>query len=72
MRNFGERVVRSCPHFSVNEFVACSATEEQQYRPSEFQQQEYCTSSIHLLCPFFMMNAPVISAAAGQFTGSDR
>lgn len=72
MRSFGERVVRFCPHFSVDETVACSASEGRQYRPNEIQQKEYCTSNIHLICPFFMMNAPVMSVASGPLTRSNR
>jgi len=72
MRNFGERVVRFCPHFSVDEIAACSSSEGQEYHPSEFQQKEYCTSNIHLLCPFFMTHAPVISVATVPCPTNDR
>lgn len=72
MRNFGGQAVRFCPHFKVDEHVACSAGDGRQYRPSEFQQKEYCTASNYPRCPLFMIDAPAISAADGGLPRSDR
>jgi len=72
MRNFGGRIVRFCPHFSVDEVAACSASGGEQYSPSELQQKEYCTADSFTFCPFFRRNAPETSIAAGSSARSDR
>ena len=71
MRDFGGRIVRFCPHFRVDERVACLASEDRTYWPSEFQQKEFCTADSHTLCAIYLMRAPDSESVGVPFSSRD-
>lgn len=47
--------MRFCIYLNVDDITECSAYASLPYRPTEFQQKEYCTTSAHTSCPFYSL-----------------
>lgn len=53
MRDISEKKVIFCFFLSLGEDVECGARDGESYRPSEFQQKEYCIAGNFRSCPFY-------------------
>lgn len=55
MNNSTAQTILFCPYLLVDDDFVCMALGGELYRPSDFQQSEYCVTGNSRSCPFYSL-----------------